>query len=186
MLLMHEGQPVPKVTFQMFAASGWYALTTADLFAHKTVVVFAVPGAFADPYAPIQLLGYNEYAELFRANGVDEILCIAVNDPFSLAAWAQAEGIDRVHLIPDAKGEFSRAMGMLVNLAEQGMGYRSRCYSMLVDDGVIAKMFIEPGDGVETMPVVSSAETLLNYINPEAKKPETAVLMQLWRTILSA
>jgi glutathione-dependent peroxiredoxin len=186
MLLMHEGQPVPEVTFQMFAASGWYELTTLDLFAHKTVVVFAVPGAFADPYAPIQLLGYNEYAELFRANGVDEILCIAVNDPFSLAAWAQAEGIDQVRLIPDAKGEFTRAMGMLVNLTEQGMGHRSRCYSMLVDDGVIAKIFIEQNNSVETMPLVSNAETLLNYLNPTAKKPETAVLMQLWRTILSA
>jgi peroxiredoxin len=186
MLFNHEGQHVPQVTFRMLAEVGWYDLSTADLFEHKTVVVFAVPGAFTCPYSPIQLLGYNEYAEVFRANGVDEILCISVNDPFSLANWAQEEGADQVRFIPDVKGDFTREMGMMVNLSDQGMGHRSWRYSMLVKDGVIEKMFIER-DGFETMPMVSNAETMLNYINPEAKKPEQmAVLMQMWRTMLSA
>ncbi|WP_346291298.1 peroxiredoxin [Sphaerothrix gracilis] len=185
MLLNHEGQRVPQVIFRMFAAGDWYQLSTADLFEDRTVVVFAVPGAFTCPYSPIQLLGYNEYAEVFRANGVDEILCISVNDPFSLATWAQAEGADQVRFIPDVNGDFTRAMGMLMNLSERGMGYRSWRYSMLVKDGVIEKMFVEP-DGFEAMPVVSNAETLLNYLNPAAQKPEqTAVLMQVWRTMLS-
>ncbi|MEA5464882.1 redoxin family protein [Leptothoe sp. PORK10 BA2] len=132
------------------------------------------------------MLGYNDCAEVFRANGVDEILCISVNDPFSLATWAQAEGADQVRFIPDVKGDFTRQMGMLVNLADKGMGQRSWRYSMLVKDGMIEKMFVEP-DGFETMPVVSNAETMLNYINPEAEKPEqTAVVMQMWRAILSA
>jgi glutathione-dependent peroxiredoxin len=180
-----EGQHVPQVTFRVFAEVGWYDLTTADLFEQKTVVAFAVPGAFTCPYSPIQLLGYNEYAEVFRANGVDEILCISVNDPFSLMKWAEAEGADQVRFIPDVKGDFTRGMGMLVNLSEQGMGHRSWRYSMLVKDGVIAKMFVEP-DGFEAMPMVSDAETLLNYINPTAKKPErAAVLMHLWRTMLA-
>jgi glutathione-dependent peroxiredoxin len=185
MLCNPEGQHVPDVTFRLFTAAGWDELSTADLFARKTVVVFAVPGAFTCPHSPIQLLGYHEYADVLHANGVDEILCISVNDPFSLAAWAQSEGIDRVRFIPDVMGDFTCGMGMLVNLSEQGMGYRSRRYSMLVRDGVIEKMFIE-GNDFESMPVVSNAETLLNYINPEAKKLEqTAVLMHMWRTMLS-
>ncbi|MEO1209090.1 MAG: redoxin family protein [Cyanobacteria bacterium J06638_20] len=184
MLCNHEGQRVPQVTFRMFTVGGWYDLSTADLFDHKTVVVFAVPGAFTCPYSPIQLLGYNEYASVFRANGVDEILCISVNDPFSLAAWAQEEGADQVRFIPDVNGHFTREMGMMVNLSDKGMGQRSCRYSMLVKDGVIKKMFIEQED-VEAMPMVSDAETMLNYINPNAEKPkQTAVLMQMWQTML--
>ncbi len=168
MLFNHEGQRVPTVTFRMFvrifAEVGWYNLSTADLFEHKTVVLFTVSGAFF-PHSHNQLLGYNEFAEAFRANGVDEILCISVNDPFSLAKWAEAETAVRVRCIPDVKGDFTREMGMLVNLSDCGMGQRSWRYSMLVKDEVIEKMFVER-DGFETIPVVSNAETMLNYINP--------------------
>ncbi len=181
-----EGQRIPQVTFRMFAEAGWYDLSTADLFDHKTIVAFAVPGAFTCPYSPVQLLGYNEYAQVFRANKVDDILCISVNDPFSLAHWAQEEGADQVHFIPDVNGDFTCAMGMVVNLSDKGMGLRSRRYSMLVKDGIIEKIFVER-DGFEAMPLVSNAETMLNYINPAAVKPkQTAVLMQMWRTMLSA
>ncbi|MEO1067630.1 MAG: redoxin family protein [Cyanobacteria bacterium J06638_6] len=186
MLFNPEGQPVPQVVFRMFAEPGWFNLSTADLFDHKTVVVFAVPGAFTCPYSPIQLLGYNEYAEVFRAHGVDEILCVSVNDPFSLATWAQDEGADQVRFIPDVNGDFTRNIGMMVNLSNKGMEYRSRRYSMLVKDGIIEKMFVER-DGFEVMPLVSDAETMLHYINPAAEKPEqTTVLLKMWRTMLSA
>lgn len=186
MLFNYEGHRVPQVTFRMFAEKGWYDLSTADLFDRKIVVVFAVPGAFTCPHSPIQLLGYNEYAEVFRANGVDEIICISVNDPFSLAAWAREEGADRVRFVADVSGDFTRAMGMMVNLSDRGMGHRSWRYSMLVRDGVIEKMFVER-DGFETMPEVSNAETMLNYINPKVEKPEqTVVLMQMWQAMLSA
>ena len=185
MVFNYKGQRIPHVTFWMFTDGGWYKLSTTDLFDHKTVVAFAVPGAFTYPYSSMQLLGYNEYAEVFRANGVDEILCISVNDPFSLATWVEKEGADQVSFVPDVNGEFTRKMRMMVNLSSKGMGYRSLRYSMLVRDGVIEKMFVEQ-DAVETIPVVSNAETMLNYINPEAEKPEqTAVLMQMWRTMLS-
>ena len=185
MLFYSGGQRVPPVTFRMFSKAGWCDLSTADLFEHKTVVAFAVPGAFTCPHSPIQLLGYNEYAEVFRTNGVDEILCISVNDPFSLVTWAQDEGADQVRFIPDVTGDFTRNLGMLVNLSDKGMGYRSRRYSMLVKDSVIEKMFVEP-EGFEAIPVVSNAETMLSYINPEAQRPEqTAVQMQMWRALLS-
>ncbi|MEM9265337.1 MAG: redoxin family protein [Cyanobacteria bacterium P01_F01_bin.13] len=186
MLFSYEGQRIPQVTFRIVVEDEWYDLSTADLFDHKTVVVFAVPGAFTCPYSPIQLLGYNEYAEAFRANGVDEILCISVNDPFSLITWAQEEGVNQVRFIPDVKGDFTSKMGMMVDLSNKGMGHRSWRYSMLVKDGVIEKMFVER-DGFEAMPVVSNAETMLNYINPEVEKSkQTTVLMQMWRTMLSA
>jgi glutathione-dependent peroxiredoxin len=170
MLFNHEGQRVPQVTFRMFAEVDCDNLSTADLFEHKTVVVFTVPGAFTCPYSSMQLLGYNNYADVFRANGVDEILCISVNDPFSLANWAQVEGADRVRLIPDVNGDFTREMGMMVNLCDRGMGQRSWRYSMLVKDGVIEKMFIEK-DGFEVMPMVANVETMLNYINTSSQKP---------------
>lgn len=186
MLFSYEGHNVPQVTFQMVAEEGCYDLSTTDLFDQKTVVVFSVLGAFTCPYSPIQLLGYNEYAAAFRDNGVDDILCISVNDPFSLAAWAQEEGANQVRFIPDVNGDFTRALGMMENLSNLGMGHRSRHYSMLVKDGVIEKMFVER-EGFEVMPMVSNAATMLDYINPEAEKPEQmAVLMQMWRTMLSA
>jgi glutathione-dependent peroxiredoxin len=168
MLFNHEGQRVPPVIFHLFAEVGWYNLSTTDLFEHKTVVAFAISGAFC-PYSHMQLLGYNEYAEVFRANGVDEILCISVNDPFALASWAEEEGADQVHFIPDVNGDFTREMGTMVNLSEFGMGQRSWRYSMLVKDGVIEKMFIER-NGFETIPMVSNAGTMLNYINPSIRQ----------------
>lgn len=181
----HEGQRVPEITFWIFAEGRWYELSTADLFNQKTVVAFAVPGAFTYPYSSIQLLGYNEYAKVFQTNGVDEILCISVNDPFSLTTWAEKEGADQVRFIPDVNGDFTREMRMTINLSSKGMGYRSWRYSMLVKDGLIEKMFVER-DPIEMLPVVSNAETMLNYINPEAKKPEqAAVRIQMWRTMLS-
>jgi glutathione-dependent peroxiredoxin len=178
MLFNHEGQHVPQVAFRMFvrlfSEVCWYSLSTADLFAHKTVVVFTVSGAFI-PYSHIQLSSYNDYADVFRANGVDEILCVSVNDPFALANWAEAEGADRVRFIPDVNGDFTNGLGMMVNLSDKGMGQRSWRYSMLVKDEVIEKMFVEQ-DGFEVMPVVANAETMLKYINPEAKKPERTML----------
>lgn len=166
MLFDREGQRVPELTFRMFVRMygevGWCDLSTADLFDGKTVVVFAVSGAFF-PYTHMQLLGYNDYAEVFRSNGVDEIICLSVNDRFSLATWAQVEGVDRVRFIPDANGDFTREMGMMVSLWDRSMGQRSWRYSMLVKDEVIEKMFVEP-DGFEAMPVVANAETMLNYI----------------------
>ncbi|EDX83512.1 Redoxin superfamily [Synechococcus sp. PCC 7335] len=186
MFFNYEGQRVPQVTLGVFTKQGWHALTTTHLFARKTVVMFAVPGAFTSPHSSTHLSGYNVHAEDFRAYGVDEIICISVNDSFSLAAWARKEKADRVRFVPDVNGEFTKELGMMVNLSDRGMGQRSWRYSMLIRDQVIEKMFVEP-DGFETPPVVSDAETMLNYLRSETKKPEqTAVLMHMWRTILSA
>lgn len=173
MFLNHESQHVPQVNFRMFirmlAEVGWYSLSTADLFENKTVVVFAVSGAFF-PYSSMQLSGYSDSAEVFRSNGVDEILCISVNDPFSLVNWSQVAGANQVRCIPDVNGDFTRELGMMVNLCDRGMGQRSWRYSMLVKNEVIEKMFIEQ-DGFEVVPMVTNAETMLSYINTSSQKP---------------
>jgi len=168
MLPNREGQKVPNVTFPIRKNNQWVNVTTDDIFKGKTVAVFSLPGAFTPTCSSTHLPGYNQLAPVFKANGVDEIVCISVNDTFVMNEWAKDQEADNVTLIPDGNGEFTEGMGMLVDKTNLGFGKRSWRYSMLVKDGVIEKMFIEPeveGDPFE----VSDAATLLKYINPEAK-----------------
>ena len=162
-----EGQKVPSVTFPMRVNDDWSKRDTDEIFAGKTVVVFSLPGAFTPTCSSTHLPRYNELAAKFAENGVDEILCVSVNDTFVMNAWAADQDADNVSFIPDGNGEFTEGMGLLVAKNEIGFGKRSWRYSMLVKDGVIEKMFIEPdlpGDPFE----VSDADTMLAYINPEA------------------
>jgi glutathione-dependent peroxiredoxin len=170
-----EGQRVPQVTFRTRQNNEWVNVTTDDLFAGKTVAVFSLPGAFTPTCSSTHLPGYNELAKVFKENGVDEIVCISVNDAFVMNEWAKTQEAENITLIPDGNGEFTEGMGMLVDKADLGFGKRSWRYSMLVKDGVIEKMFIEPdvpGDPFE----VSDAQTMLKYINPQAAKPKLVSL----------
>ena len=165
-----EGQRVPEVRFRVRGPEGWSDLTSRDVFAGKTVVLFALPGAFTPTCSSSHLPGYQELAPALRAAGVDEIVCLSVNDAFVMDAWARDQGCGNLRLLPDGNGEFSAAMGMLVDKHELGFGKRSRRYSMLVRDGVIEKMFIEPdvpGDPFQ----VSDAESMLRYLAPAAPLP---------------
>lgn len=171
-----EGQKVPNVTFRTRQNDDWVDVTTDELFSGKTVVVFSLPGAFTPTCSATHLPGYNEYADLFKKNGVDDIICISVNDTFVMNAWCGDQEADNVRLIPDGNGEFTDGMGMLVGKEDLGFGKRSWRYSMLVKDGTIEKMFIEPeveGDPFE----VSDAQTMLSYINKNAGKPRRAFLI---------
>lgn len=168
MLANKEGQNVPQVTFKIRENEDWVTRSTDDIFNGKTVVVFSLPGAFTPTCSSTHLPRFNELADTLKENGVDEIVCVSVNDTFVMNAWAKDQEAENITVIPDGNGEFSEGMGMLVDKAELGFGKRSWRYSMLVKDGVIDKMFIEPdvpGDPFE----VSDADTMLNYINPEAK-----------------
>lgn len=170
-----EGQRVPNVTFPTRQNGDWVNVTTDELFKGKTVVVFSLPGAFTPTCSSTHLPRYNELAPVFFENGVDSIVCMSVNDTFVMNEWAQDQEANNVILIPDGNGEFSEGMGMLVDKANLGFGKRSWRYSMLVKDGVVEKMFIEPeveGDPFE----VSDADTMLNYINPSANKPPVATI----------
>ena len=175
MFQSREGQRVPNVTFRTRKDNEWVNITTDELFAGKTVIVFSLPGAFTPTCSSTHVPGYNQLAKVFRANGVDDIICISVNDAFVMNEWAKDQESDHITLLPDGNGEFTDGMGMLVDKADLGFGKRSWRYSMLVKDGVIEKMFIEPnvpGDPFE----VSDAETMLKYINPEAVKPKVVSL----------
>lgn len=168
MLENREGQRVPNVTFHLRQNNQWVDITTDDIFKGKTVVVFALPGAFTPTCSTTHLPGYNEMAPVFKENGVDNIVCISVNDTFVMNEWAKDQECENVLLIPDGNGEFSEGMGMLVDKADLGFGKRSWRYSMLVKDGVIEKMFIEPEEPGDPFKV-SDAATMLNYINPKAE-----------------
>ena len=175
MLPNKEGQRVPNVTFRTRQNNEWVDVTTLDLFAGKTVVVFSLPGAFTPTCSSTHLPGYNELAQVFKANGVDEIVCISVNDTFVMNEWAKDQEAENVTLIPDGNGEFSEGMGMLVDKTDLGFGKRSWRYSMLVKNGLVEKMFIEPEEPGDPFKV-SDAETMLHYINSAAVKPKVVSL----------
>ena len=176
MLSNREGQRVPQVAFRTRANGEWKTVTTDEIFKGRTVVVFSLPGAFTPTCSSTHLPRYNELAPAFRANGVDEIVCLSVNDGFVMSEWAKDQEAANVRLLPDGNGEFTEKMGMLVDKADLGFGKRSWRYSMLVKDGVIRKMFVEPqkaGDPFE----VSDADTMLAWINPKAKKPDQVAIL---------
>jgi len=175
MLSNRRGQKVPNVTFHTRQNNQWVDVTTDDLFADKTVVVFSLPGAFTPTCSSTHLPGYNQLANVFKENGVDDIICISVNDAFVMNEWAKDQEASNINLIPDGNGEFTEGMGLLVDKSDLGFGKRSWRYSMLVKDGVIDNMFIEPEEPGDPFKV-SDAETMLRYINPEAVKPKLVSL----------
>jgi peroxiredoxin len=145
----------------------WQDLSSDDVFAGKKVVVFSLPGAFTPTCSSNHLPRYEELFEEFRAQGVDQIVCISVNDAFVMFQWGKQVGADNVFLLPDGNGEFTRKMGMLVDKSNLGFGMRSWRYSMLVDDGRIDRIFVEPdfGDNCPIDPFeVSDADTMLAYL----------------------
>ena len=170
-----EGQHVPEVTFKTRRDHEWTEISSEEIFKGKTVAVFSLPGAFTPTCSSSHVPRYNELAGTFRLNGVDEIVCISVNDTFVMNEWQKDQNADAITFIPDGNGEFTEKMGMLVDKDDLGFGKRSWRYSMLVKDGVIEKMFIEPdqpGDPYE----VSDADTMLAYVNPQAERPADVTL----------
>lgn len=168
----HEGKRVPLVTFHTRQGDQWLDVTTNDLFKNKTVIVFSLPGAFTPTCSSSHLPRYNELYSVFKQYGVDDILCISVNDTFVMNAWKQDQHAENIQFIPDGNGDFTRGMNMLVEKQDLGFGPRSWRYSMLVRDGKVEKMFVEPnkpGDPFE----VSDADTMLKYLAPEHKLQES-------------
>ncbi|MGE5666169.1 MAG: glutathione peroxidase, partial [Betaproteobacteria bacterium] len=170
MLPNREGQRVPNVTFRTRQGSEWVNRTSDEIFKGRTVVVFSLPGAFTPTCSSAHVPRYNQLAPVFRKHGVDEILCVSVNDPYVMEAWARHQEADNVTLVPDGNGEFTEAIGMLVDKRELGFGMRSWRYSMLVKDGVVEKLFCEPEEPGDPF-VNSDADTMLKYLAPQAKAP---------------
>lgn len=165
-----EGQTVPQVTFRTRRNHEWVDVTTDDIFKGKTVIVFSLPGAFTPTCSSTHVPRYNQLTPVFKQHGVDEVVCVSVNDAFVMNEWKREQHADNVTFIPDGNCDFTSGMGMSVAKNDLGFGDRSWRYSMLVKDGVVEKMFIEPdlpGDPFE----VSDADTMLDYIAPDAAKP---------------
>ncbi len=170
MLANREGKTVPQTTFRTRVAHDWVDVSSDELFAGRTVVVFSLPGAFTPTCSSTHLPRYNQLSPVFKQHGVDEVICVSVNDAFVMGQWQAQQKADNIRFLPDGNGEFTEGMGMLVDKQDIGFGQRSWRYSMLVRDGIVEKMFIEedlPGDPFE----VSDADTMLAYLAPEASIP---------------
>lgn len=169
-------QKVPNVTFKTRVRDEsvggdnpyrWQDKTTDDIFKGKKIVLFALPGAFTPTCSSTHAPGYEAKYDAFKALGVDEVICLSVNDAFVMKQWADKLGLKHVFMLPDGNAEFTRKMGMLVQKDNLGFGDRSWRYSMYVDDGTIKKMFVEPefSDNCTTDPFeVSDADTMLAYL----------------------
>jgi glutaredoxin-like protein len=165
-----EGQKIPNVIFRTRRDHEWVDVSTDEVFRGKTIVVFALPGAFTPTCSSTHVPRYNQLAAELKRHGVDDIVCVSVNDAFVMNEWRAEQKAWNITFLPDGNGEFSRGMGMLVPKADLGFGDRSWRYSMLVRDGVIEKMFVEPdqpGDPFE----VSDADTMLAWVAPDAAGP---------------
>jgi glutaredoxin-like protein len=175
MLRNIEGQRVPFTTFRTRENGQWKDVQGEEFFSGRTVILFALPGAYTPTCSSTHLPRYNELAPVFRSLGVGAIACLSVNDAFVMSEWQKDQDAPNVAFLPDGNAAFTRGMGMLVDKSDLGFGERSWRYSMLVKDGVIQKMFIEPqkqGDPFE----VSDADTMLAYLAPGKKAPEPAVI----------
>ena len=165
-----EGQRVPNVTFRTRTGHEWIDASTDEVFAGKSVIVFSLPGAFTPTCSSSHVPRYNQLVPEFEKLGIDEVICVSVNDAFVMNEWQRAQKAERVRFLPDGNGDFSAGMGLLVGKENLGFGKRSWRYSMLVRDGVIDKMFIEneePGDPFS----VSDADTMFGYLAPESSLP---------------
>ncbi|CAG9295621.1 glutathione peroxidase [Celerinatantimonas diazotrophica] len=170
-----EGQAVPQVTFPIRQNDEWINITSDALFKNKTVIVFSLPGAFTPTCSSAHLPRYNELYSVFKAHGIDDILCVAVNDTFVMNAWKDSQEADNITFVPDGNAEFTDGMGMLVDKKDLGFGKRSWRYSMLVKDGIIKKMFIEPDEPGDPFKV-SDADTMLQYIAPDYQTQESVTM----------
>ena len=179
---------VPQVTFKTRVRDEsiagpnpfrWQEATSKELFSGKKVIVFSLPGAFTPTCSSNHLPRYEALFDDFKKEGIDQIICVSVNDAFVMFQWGKQIGANKVFLLPDGNGEFTRKMGMLVEKSNIGFGYRSWRYSMLVNDGEISKIFSEKGfsdNSTEDAFEVSDADTMLAWLqgreSTEVAKPQ--------------
>jgi peroxiredoxin len=144
-----KGDSLPEATFRIMTPEGIKTLTTKDIFAGKKVVLFAVPGAFTPTCHLKHLPGFIKSADHFKKEGIDTIACVAVNDPFVMAAWEEKSGgKGKVLFLSDGNAEFTKMIGMDFDGSGVGLGTRSKRYAMFVDDGVVKVLDIEDSPGV--------------------------------------
>jgi peroxiredoxin len=159
-MTIQKGDRLPDVPLTIAASDGPKPTTSAEFFAGKRVALFAVPGAFTPTCSARHLPSFVEKASELKDNGIDEIACISVNDPFVMAAWGQRDGSEDITMLADGNGAFSDAVGLSFDGSKFGMGNRSQRYSMIINDGVVEQLNVEqPGEYR-----ASSAETMLDQL----------------------
>jgi peroxiredoxin len=155
------GDKVPSATLMQFKDGGPKPVKTDEFFAGKKVVLFALPGAFTPTCSAKHLPGFVQNADAIRQKGIDTIACLSVNDAFVMGAWAESQKAgDKVVMLADGNGDFTRAVGLELDGSRFGMGKRSQRYSMLVDNGVVKALNVEEGGAFS----VSSAEHIMNQL----------------------
>jgi len=159
-MTIQTGDKIPKATFKIMTADGPKDLTTDEVFAGKKVVFFAVPGAFTPGCSMTHLPGYVVNADKIKAKGVDTIACMAVNDAFVMGAWGKDQNAEEILMLADGNGEFTKAIGMEMDGSGFGLGIRCKRFAMIVDDGTVTHLAIEPPGGI----VVSAAEAIMEKL----------------------
>lgn len=157
---VQQGDTIPKATFKVMGSNGPEDRSTDEVFSGKKVVLFAVPGAFTPGCTVTHLPGYVVQADAILDKGVDTIACVAVNDAFVMDAWGKSQNADNILMLADGNGEFTSALGLEMDASGSGMGTRSKRYAMIVNDGVIEYLAVEPAGGVD----VSAAEKILEHL----------------------
>lgn len=155
------GDRIPECsTLKVMGEKGPQAISTDELFKGRKVVMFAVPGAFTPGCSVTHLPGYVVLADKIKAKGVDSIICMAVNDAFVMGAWGKQQNAEELIMLADGNGDFTRAMGLEMDATGFGMGIRCKRMAMIVEDGVVKHLAIEPPGGI----VVSAAEAILGLL----------------------
>lgn len=160
-----EGRQIPEIQFDYVDRNRLDALPGAEVFSGQTVALFALPGAFTPTCSNRHVPRFQELAAALHDEGVDEIVCVAVNDPWVMSAWSADQHCPDIRFVPDTRGAFTRALGMMVDVPH--LGERSRRYALLVRHGVIEKAFVEPDEPGDPY-TVSDADSLLAYLNPKS------------------
>ena len=159
-MTIQVGDKIPSGTFKIMGAEGPKDITTDVVFAGKKVVFFAVPGAFTPGCSMTHLPGYVVNADKIKAKGVDAIACMSVNDAFVMGAWGKNQNAEEILMLADGNGAFTKAIGMELDASGFGMGSRCKRFAMIVEDGTVTHLAIEPPGGI----VVSAAEAILEQL----------------------
>ena len=164
---MKQGDKLPQVNFRVRSLGEWQDTNTDTYFKGKKVILFSLPGAFTPTCSNQQLPGFEKLADVFKEHGIDDIYCMSVNDSFVMNAWADKQKLENVKVIPDGNGEFTEKVGMLCSKRDKCFGDRSWRYAAIINDGVVEKVFEEPGkaDDLSEDPYgESSPENVLKFL----------------------
>jgi len=171
------GATLPRdLRLDVLRGGRWSCVTGEELFGDRTVVLFGLPGAYTPTCSTMHLPRFDQVAPLMLGVGVDEIICVSVNDRFVMERWAAEERVERVTMLADGNAALTKALGMLVDKTGDGLGWRSWRYALVAKDGRVGKAFVEPAEAGDPYSV-SDADTVLRHLHPTAKLPDQVLMI---------